>query len=809
MLDVVSYGAGIATHGRLREWQQGLGLLKELSQRGVQTNKIIYNSSISGCSTRDGWQQGAETLQKMRHLYLERDVVSMCAVMTCQKIGDWQNGIFTLQNMRMLQIRSNVVSCSTASTLCAQGHQWQQSLMSEMQACQIETNTIMCNSALMVFEQPAWHSALHEFCHFQTACIQVNSRTYGIAATAAQQSSRWPDAIAMLSMSPVNVQLLTTAISAWEQGGHWQQALRLLNQVVKASQVDIVAYNSAISACAKSGKWQMSLDLLVQLTEMSLKGDDITFNAVMNALAQGSHWKRSLILLRDLDGRGQADLITFSTAMAACDKSSQWRACMQLFEEVRGKKQHQNNEIIYNTAIHACQLGQQWFLALELLHTMESRIGPPSIVSWDSAMLACLGCRDDLALEVFLKSASLRDPVSFMWGLASLGVSDAHVIHDAAKDVIENWSSSLSATDLARCWWSAAMLGIQGEWLKVSDVQPDGQLWKQISSNLDDLNMALTGLVMSPKLSLMLDAQASVEQLLRRRDLHELRFDRQGKDLLAILFSCAMAGCLSLRLRRVAQILMRQVGFLLDKGNRVDLRTTGLEGHLLASSKGDRCVLVKPAGWEVYGGHVNHQLIDLVKQSMPSPIFFDAQHNFGFLHRLDVPSSGLILIARNYEAFYDLQVQLHNGQISREYTVLSHGTVPESRKKVCSSTQIRNDLPTISGGRGRFSKTLLAVSRYIQCRVGSFSLLLIRILTGRKHQIRSHLAHIGHPTVRDKMYTSRATFESDRHLCARNWLHRHRISFADEGGTTCEASCDLPADLSAVFAVPTLRLWKT
>jgi len=201
---------------------------------------------------------------------------------------------------------------------------------------------------------------------------------------------------------------------------------------------------------------------------------------------------------------------------------------------------------------------------------------------------------------------------------------------------------------------------------------------------------------------------------------------------------------------------------------------------------------------------VKKQLINFVKQSMSSPILMDAQHNFGFLHRLDVPSSGLILVAKNYKAFYDLQVQLHSGEISREYSVLSHGNLPASIKEVRARTRIQHDLPTLSGGRGKLSKTTLMLSRYMHCAVGMLSLLLIKILTGRKHQIRSHLAHVGHPTLRDKMYTSRAIFQSDANLSLRNWLHRHRITFTDAGGTPCEACCDLPADLSAVFG---LAIW--
>ena len=99
--------------------------------------------------------------------------------------------------------------------------------------------------------------------------------------------------------------------------------------------------------------------------------------------------------------------------------------------------------------------------------------------------------------------------------------------------------------------------------------------------------------------------------------------------------------------------------------------------HLTLVDLPDRSVLFKPPGWEVYGGHVESQLSDFVKASFGNaPIFYDVQHNFGFLHRLDVPSSGLILVAKTYEAFYDMQVQLHAGEMHRDYTVLCHGRLP-------------------------------------------------------------------------------------------------------------------------------------
>ena len=52
---------------------------------------------------------------------------------------------------------------------------------------------------------------------------------------------------------------------------------------------------------------------------------------------------------------------------------------------------------------------------------------------------------------------------------------------------------------------------------------------------------------------------------------------------------------------------------------------------------------------------------------------FDPYHDLGFLHRIDVPSSGLVLVAKTYKAYYDLKLKLNVGRLSRDYVVLSHG----------------------------------------------------------------------------------------------------------------------------------------
>ena len=195
-------------------------------------------------------------------------------------------------------------------------------------------------------------------------------------------------------------------------------------------------------------------------------------------------------------------------------------------------------------------------------------------------------------------------------------------------------------------------------------------------------------------------------------------------------------------------------------------------------------VVLKPSGWQARGSvlfylasscfaHVIHSLMSWeVDESGMNPaglplsgfaqamfqrqILYDELHQRGFLHRLDVPSSGLILVALSYKAYYDLQFQLSAGLITRDYTSLCHGWIVDRDEVRASVTwsdarfapsKVKRPGP---GGAKSFLKTLALLAL---CNLSNsntaMSLLGIRIATGRKHQIRVHLAHIGHPTVSD------------------------------------------------------------
>lgn len=81
----------------------------------------------------------------------------------------------------------------------------------------------------------------------------------------------------------------------------------------------------------------------------------------------------------------------------------------------------------------------------------------------------------------------------------------------------------------------------------------------------------------------------------------------------------------------------------------------------------------------------------------------------------------------------------------------------------------------------------------------------MRICTGRRHQIRAHLHHIWHPTVADGKYTKAEVFITDKVWCARNWLHRCRLTFHDTVGAAHETTEALPEDLRTALQQLTPR----
>jgi len=167
----------------------------------------------------------------------------------------------------------------------------------------------------------------------------------------------------------------------------------------------------------------------------------------------------------------------------------------------------------------------------------------------------------------------------------------------------------------------------------------------------------------------------------------------------------------------------------------------------------------------------------------------------GIVHRLDKDTSGLIMVAKNDAAHFSLAEQLKSRQVKRRYLALVHGHVREESGVV--------DAPIGRDPRDRQKMAVLdrnskhAVTHYrVLSRFDGYTYLQLRLETGRTHQIRVHMAYIGHPVVGDPKYgPARPHFGLDG-----QFLHAAVLGFKHpRTGEYLEFEAPLPRELEEIL----------
>ncbi len=242
----------------------------------------------------------------------------------------------------------------------------------------------------------------------------------------------------------------------------------------------------------------------------------------------------------------------------------------------------------------------------------------------------------------------------------------------------------------------------------------------------------------------------------------------------------------------------------------------------------DLAVVNKPAGMMVHAGSGENEsarnrgtLVNALLHRFQSLSSTGGDMRPGIVHRLDKSTSGLIIVAKNDRAHAALGSMFSGRHVQKTYIALVHGSV--AREKGTISAAVSRDpirrtrMTTRPSENARTAISHYEVVRRLSTRFGKFTLVQVRIETGRTHQIRVHMASIGHSVVGDTIYGGSAQLtqqtaagsnqsagkkpDAERLRLGRNFLHSAKLEFAQPlTGKPLELEAPLPEELTAFLS---------
>lgn len=203
----------------------------------------------------------------------------------------------------------------------------------------------------------------------------------------------------------------------------------------------------------------------------------------------------------------------------------------------------------------------------------------------------------------------------------------------------------------------------------------------------------------------------------------------------------------------------------------------------------------------------------------------------GIVHRLDKDTSGVLIVAKTREALENLQAQFKERSVKKEYMALVHGDFKEKRtvKGAITRNPGNREKFIVWDDEGKEAETrfvpnqlLVMSSLFIEKIFSGFSKIQFKKLrtmnyelftllscfpkTGRTHQIRVHLKHIGFPVVSDDKYGGRKTVRLDKRWCPRQFLHATRLEITHpKTGERMVFESPLPEDLKEALEYLEIR----
>jgi 23S rRNA pseudouridine1911/1915/1917 synthase len=233
----------------------------------------------------------------------------------------------------------------------------------------------------------------------------------------------------------------------------------------------------------------------------------------------------------------------------------------------------------------------------------------------------------------------------------------------------------------------------------------------------------------------------------------------------------------------------------------------------------DLAIVNKPAGMMVHAGagatedaRNRGTLVNALLHHFRSLSGVGGEMRPGIVHRLDKETSGLIVVAKNDEAHRKLAAQFARREVKKKYIALVHGFVKKDSATISASIsrdRIRRTRMTTRQAGGRDALSHYKVMRRLDTQFGRFTLLEVKIDTGRTHQIRVHMASLGHSVVGDTLYGAPREMHAARGQRAdasplslsRNFLHAAELELSHpRTGANLSFQSPLPPELQRLLA---------
>jgi len=234
----------------------------------------------------------------------------------------------------------------------------------------------------------------------------------------------------------------------------------------------------------------------------------------------------------------------------------------------------------------------------------------------------------------------------------------------------------------------------------------------------------------------------------------------------------------------------------------------------------DLAVVNKPAGMMVHAGSGQSEdlrsrgtLVNALLHRFRALSSTGGALRPGIVHRLDKDTSGLIIVAKNDAAHAALATLFSSRRVRKTYLALVHGEISAAKGTISASVGRdplrRTRMTARPTENARSAVSHYEVVRKFTTRFGKFTLVRVRIETGRTHQIRVHMASIGHPVVGDTLYgaasqlteqadpkTHRSVNKPERLRLGRNFLHSTQLEFEHpSSGKPLHLEAPLPREL--------------